>query len=140
MTAVSMARPFKPMHGTLDNGVCEFHGNWAIGETGAVGAQVGANGLGLTRSGTGTYVVQCKGLNGASARVAYILAAHPRVVTSDADPSNDTDAIEARVLSFSASAGTVTIQTYDEAGVVRDPVSGALIMLSLYVSLSQALR
>jgi hypothetical protein len=135
-----MTRAFKPVRGTLDNEVVEFHGNWAIGATGAVGAQVGARGCGLSRSGTGTYVVQLAGLNGASARVPFILAAHPRVVTSDADPSNDTDAIEARVLSFSASAGTVTFQTYDEAGVVRDPASGAYIMLSLYCSLSQSTR
>lgn len=138
--AQMMNRPLKPLAGTLDDGVVQMHGNWAIGATGAVGAQVGGKGMALSRSGVGTYVVQCKGLNGASCRFAKFLNANPRVITSDADPSDDTDAIEARILSFSASAGTVTIQTYDEAGVVKDPASGAYVAVSLFLSLSQSTR
>lgn len=138
--ASMMNRPFKPMAGTLDAGVVEMHGNWAIGASGAVGAQVGGKGMSLSRSDVGTYVIQCKGLNNASCRYANFLNCNPRVITSDADPSDDSAAIEARILSFSASAGTVTIQTYDESGAVQDPASGAYVAVSLYVSLSQSNR
>lgn len=136
----SLERAFKPFKGTLDNGVAVICGNWAIGATGAVGAKVGATGMTLTRSGVGTYSIQLTGLKGVSARVNAILSCMVNVVTSDADPSNDTAAIDARVLTFVASTGIITFQTFDEAGAVQDPASGAFIMVDCKVRISAAIR
>lgn len=110
-----------------DRDVFECSGYWAIGATGAVGAQTKATGLSLARSDVGTYTLSLK--NGANAAYApFIHYAHVEVVTSDADPTNDTAAIQARVTAFSASSGTVSFQTFDEAGVAADPASGAVLM------------
>lgn len=137
---ISMARGLKPLAGCLENKMAVLAGNWAIGATGAVGAKVGGKGLTLARTGVGTYTAQITSVGSVAARVPAILSAHFECVTSDADPSNDTDAISTRVLSFVASTGLITFQTFDEAGVVRDPVSGAFIMATVFVKLSSATR
>jgi hypothetical protein len=135
-----MERAFKPLKGSLDNAVAILSGNWAIGSSGAVGTKVGGTGLLLARTGTGTYTVQLKGHKNTSCGVPALLFVGCGVVTSDADPTNDTDAISARVLSMVASTGLITIQTFDEAGVVRDPASGAKLMVTVHAQLSSATR
>lgn len=135
-----MERAFKPLKGSLDNGVAILSGSWAIGSTGAVGTKTGGGGLTLSRSDVGTYSVQLNGNKGAAAAVSAILFFAANVVTSDADPSNDTAAIMARPLSKSASAGTMGFQTFDEAGVARDPASGAAIQFMCHVRISGAVR
>lgn len=135
-----MEKAFKPLKGTLDDGVCIISGNWAIGATGAVGAKTRARGITLTRTGVGTYSLQLNGHRNGSAGVPAILHADVDVITSDADPTNDTDAISARVLTMTASTGVVTFQTFDEGGVARDPASGAKVTLLLVFVVSSAVR
>lgn len=135
-----MEKAFKPLKGTLDDGVCIISGNWAIGASGAVSTKTRARGVTLTRTGAGTYSLQLNGYRNASATVPAILHCSVNVVTSDADPTNDTDAFVARVLTMVPATGVVTFQTFDEGGVVRDPASGAKVSILLVFCVSSAVR
>lgn len=135
-----MEKAFKPIKGTLDDGVCIISGNWAIGATGAVSTKTRARGVTLTRSDVGTYSLQLNGYRNASASVPAILHCGVNVITSDADPSNDNAAILARVLTMVPATGVVTFQTLDEAGVARDPASGAKVSIALFFCVSSAVR
>lgn len=135
-----MEKAFKPIKGTLDDGVCIISGNWAIGATGAVGAKTRARGVTLTRTNTGLYSLQLNGYRNGSASVPAILHCSINVVTSDADPTNDTDAFDVQVQTMVASTGVVTFRTMDEGGVSRDPASGAKISILLVFAVSNAVR
>lgn len=135
-----MEKAFKPMKGTLDDGLCVITGNWAIGASGAVSTKTRARGVTLTRTGAGTYSLQLNGYRNGSTAVADICHCTVNVITSDADPTNDTDAIDARVLTMVASTGVVTFQTFDEGGVARDPVSGAKISIALFFCVTKTFR
>lgn len=128
-------RIFRKLHGTLDDGLVILTGSWAIGATGAVGAKTAGVGLTLARSDVGTYTVQATA-EGAAASVYAFPFADMVVMTSDADPTNDTAAIDARPLSAVGSTGLVTFQTFDEAGVVRDPASGASVKVFILAKVS----
>jgi hypothetical protein len=121
-----MEKAFKPLKGTLDDGVVLISGNWAIGASGAVSTKTRARGVTLTRTAAGTYSLQLNGYRNASA--------------SDADPTNDAAAISARVLTMTASTGIVTFQTFDEAGVAADPASGAKVSILLVFAVVSAAR
>lgn len=125
----------KPFRGAFDSGMAIMAGRWAIGGTGAVGAKTAGVGLTLTRDDVGLYTVQLTA-NGADASAPAIVFADAQVVNDDSDPSNDTGAIAGRVLTSVASTGVITLTTYDEAGVARDPASGAALCVFVLVKLS----
>jgi hypothetical protein len=135
-----MEKAFKPLKGTLDDGVVLISGNWAIGASGAVSTKTRARGVTLTRTAAGTYSLQLNGYRNASASVPAILHCGVNVITSDADPTNDAAAISARVLTMTASTGIVTFQTFDEAGVAADPASGAKVSILLVFAVVSAAR
>lgn len=135
-----MEKAFKPLKGTLDDGVCVISGNWAIGASGAVGAKVRARGVTLTRSNTGLYSLQLNGYRNGSAAVPAILHCSVNVVTSDADPTNDTAGYLSQVQTMVASTGIVTFRTLDEDGVSADPASGAKISILLVIAVVSAAR
>lgn len=120
----------------LEHDVAVVVGNWAIGATGAVGAQTGARGATLTRTGVGTYTFQLVDSDGNAAKCPAILWVDFKVVEADANPADDTDAYLARPLTHDATTGAITFQTFDEALVARDPASGAYIMAFAVVKLS----
>jgi hypothetical protein len=124
----------------LESRLAVLSGHWAIGSTGAVGAKVGALGLTLARTGTGTYTLQLTDSSGAAARASFILHPIVTVEEADADPTDDTGAYAARVLSVADSTGLITFQTHDEAFVARDPASGAFIRVTVLVKLSSYTR
>jgi hypothetical protein len=133
-----MSQSFRPAWGVLEPKLVTLVGNWAIGSTGAVGTKTGAKGMSLTRTGTGAYTIQLTGANGASVRATNILNCHVALFVNDTDPTNDTDGHWTKMLAISDSAGTVTFQCVDEAGVVREAPSGAVIAVTLHARLSSA--
>lgn len=137
--AGAMNQSFKPLHGTLDSKVALLAGKWAIGASGAVGTQTGATGLLLTRTGAGAYTVQLRH-NGANARAVAMLHASVSVWVNDADPTNDTDGHYVKLLAITDSGTSFTFQCEDEAGVVREAPSGAVISMAVYVKLSGVTR
>lgn len=128
------------MKGSLENGLAVLVGKWAIGASGAVGAKTRGQGMSLSRTAAGSYTLQLTGVNGVSARVASIVHVSPKVVTSDTDPSNDAAAIDARTLSQTDSTGVILLQTFDEAGAVQDPASGAFLTVAVFVCTSASTR
>lgn len=137
--AVSQTQRKKPVT-AFETDVSIEAGYWAIGATGAVGAKTKAIGLKLTRTGAGLYTVQLIGSDGSDAFVPFILHADFSVVVNDADPTDDTDAIQVRELTRDASTGTMTLQCLDEGGVSRDPASGALLSAMVVVGHSNSVR
>ena len=134
-----MNQSFKPLWGTLDPKVGILSGKWAIGASGAVGAQTGGSGLLLTRTAAGTYRLNLRH-NGANARAVAFLDANISLWLNDADPSDDTVGHQVKKLAISDSAGTLTFQLEDEAGVAAETASGAVISCTVYVKLSGAPR
>jgi hypothetical protein len=137
--AGSMNQSFKPLWGTLDNKVAILAGKWAIGATGAVGTQTGATGVSLTRTGVGAYTLQLRH-NGANARANAILHAAVSVWVNDADPTNDTDGHYVKLKLITDSGSSMTFQVQDEAGVVAEAPSGAVISAVIFAKLSSAVR
>lgn len=128
-----------PVHGCPDRKVAVLVGKWAIGASGAVGAQTRGTGLQLTRTGAGAYTIQLRHA-GANARANAILHCDVNVYVNDADPTNDTDGHYVKLLAISDTNGTVTFQAQDEAGVVREAPSGAVISVCMLVALSGVTR
>ena len=128
---------FKPFWGTLDAKVCKLAGRWPIGATGAVGTQVRGKGMTLTRTGVGAYRINLKH-KGSDARPVAFQHANVSVWVNDADPTNDTDGHYVKMLAISDSAGTLTFQTQDEAGVVREAPNGAVITVEVTYTLSSS--
>ncbi len=140
MSAVSMTQRRRHAD-SFDVDVVLIAGYWAIGASGAVGTKTGATGVKLTRTGAGLYTLQLQGADTSlDARVPYILHCNAKVVVNDSDPTNDTDAMDARELTRDATTGTITIACFDEGGVVRDPASGASLSVLLAVKLSNVTR
>lgn len=128
---MSMSQSFRPWWGVLEPKAVELMGKWAIGGTGAVGTQTGGQGMSLTRTNVGLYTIQILGSKQVAARLQAILDCHVALFVNDTDPTNDTDAHWVKMLAISDSAGTVTFACVDEAGVVREAPSGAVITVSL---------
>lgn len=124
----------------LENGLAVFSGRWAIGATGAVGAKTGGLGMKLTRTGVGTYRIDLVNSKDVVSKVPFVLGVHLAVEEGDADPTDDTGAYAARPLVTTASSGTITLQTHDEAFVARDPASGAFLLATVFVNLSSVTR
>lgn len=127
----TMSQTFRPMWGVLEPRFVILCGKWAIGSTGAVGTQTGAKGMSLTRTGTGAYTIQILGSKKVSGSLQAILDCDINLFVNDTDPTDDTDAHWVKKLAISDAAGTVTFQCVDEAGVVREAPSGAVICVTL---------
>ncbi len=128
---------FKPLWGTLDAKVCVLAGRWAIGGSGAVGTQTRGKGMALTRTGAGAYTLQLRHKS-SNARPVAFLHASVSLWVNDGDPTNDTDGHWVKMLAISDSAGTLTFQCVDEAGVVREAPSGAVISACVVYTLSSS--
>lgn len=128
---------FKPLWGTLDAKVCIASGRWAIGASGAVGAQTRAKGVQLTRTGAGAYTLQLRHKT-SNARPVAFLHASVSLWVNDTDPTNDTDGHWVKMLAISDTNGTLTFQCVDETGVVREAPSGAVITILLVYTLSSS--
>src|SRR4029077_46614 len=98
----------------------------------------GGQGMLLPRTGTGAYTIQVKGSKQVSAAPKAIMNCNVSLFVDDADPTNDTDGHWVKLLAISDTAGTVTFQCVDEAGVVREAPSGAVICATLHATLSTA--
>ncbi len=131
-----MDQAFKPLWGVLNAKEAHLAGKWAIGASGAVGTKTGGLGLKLTRTGAGAYTVQLQSGSQTDARAVAILHADVTVWVNDTDPTNDTDGHYAKHKLITDSAGTFTFQCQDEAGVVREAPSGAVISIFVVVKLS----
>lgn len=128
---------FKPLWGTLDAKVCLASGRWAIGASGAVGAQTRAKGVSLTRTGAGLYTLQLRH-KGSNARPVAFLDANISLWVNDTDVTNDVVGHFVKKLAISDSAGTLTFALVDEAGVVAETASGAVITVAIFYTLSSS--
>lgn len=132
--ATAFAHKLKMLEGSSDQGTALLAGSWAIGASGAVGAQSRAKYVTLTRTNVGLYTAQLRNKEG-DARCPAIAFALANLVTNDVDPS-DADAIRVKTLTVVPSTGTVTFACVDEADVVREAASGATFQLLLVCNMS----
>lgn len=135
---MAMSQSFRRDFQVLEHASFSLMGKWAIGSTGAVGTKTGGKGMSLTRNSTGNYTIQLLGSKGVSARCNAILHCAVSIFVNDTDPTNDTDGHYVKMLAISDSAGTVTFQAQDEAGVVREIPSGGVVTVHLDGRLSSA--
>lgn len=137
---MAMSQSFCPLYGVLEKGLAILVGKWAIGSTGAVGTKTGGVGLTLARNSAGNYTIQLIGSRGVAARVFSILKPSIDIAVNDLDASNDTDSFRAKLVSVTDSTGAIVFICVDEADVVRELPSGAVVMVNLFVKLSSVVR
>lgn len=133
---MTMNQSFRPFVGGLEHKMAFLAGNWAVGATGAVGAQVGGHGMSLTRNDVGDYTIQLEGADGTDTGVPYILYANAVLFNSDTNAGGDTDAHGIYCGATSATDGTFDFQCVDEAGAPAEAPSGAYIHVLVVVQLS----
>ena len=131
-------RTLKPVLGSPDESMTLIAGHWAIGATGAVGTQTRAKGLTLTRTDVGLYTLQLTNAGAVACAIPVIAYAHAALIPAagDVDPTGDTDAVRARVVTSVNTTGVITLALVDEGDVVREAASGArlMVLVALYDS------